>query len=152
MIFGTISLIVSLVLFFLILLLPWLRFAFSKLSWPLKFGVPQASIWGNRLCGLSPWAVYFPRVPGFTYTPMASKASASVLAFLHIAWIHPSMTPTAFHVSGNELMMPFGSEYHPLCHHPLSHFAQSSRGWALRLHGPQVRIIATYQHDLGQVT
>ncbi|KAI4541017.1 hypothetical protein MG293_008159 [Ovis ammon polii] len=49
-------------------------------------------------------------VPGFTYTPMASKASASVLAFLHVAWIHPSVHSVAFHVSGNELMMPLWGE------------------------------------------
>lgn len=140
---------------FLILLLPWLCFAFSKkLSWPLKFEVPQASIWGNRLCELSPWAVYFPRAPGFTYTPVASKASASVLALLHIAWIHPSVHSVAFHISGNELTMPLCREYHPLCHPPaFNHFSMMAQRMSFEVTWAQVGIIATYQLcDLGQVT
>ena len=144
MIFGTISLIVSLVLFFSDL--PWLCFAFSKqLSWPLKFEVPQASFWGNRLCALSLWAVYFPRAPAFTYTPMASKASASVLAFLHVAWIYPSGHSVAFHVSGNELMMPLCHQCHPFCHPPtFTHFSTMAQRMSFEVTWAHVGIIATY--------
>lgn len=85
---------------------------------------------------------------------MASKASASVLALLHIAWIHPSVHSLAFHISGNELTMPLCREYHPLCHPPaFNHFSMMAQRMSFEVTWAQVGIIATYQLcDLGQVT
>ena len=146
MIFGTISLIVSLVLLFSDFAPALIVFCFFKEAF-LTFkvwGSPGFHLGQQALCTL-PWAVYFPRAPAFTYTPVASRASASVLAFLHTVWIHPSGHSVAFHVSGNELMMPLCHQYHPFCHPPaFTHFSTMAQRMSFEVTWAHIGIIATY--------